>query len=113
MVIHNREDCCFERLNGAIVDLLDKDHNTIAVVQHSAELEGEINTMWVARFPPMFMVWCVGVMTKCPEGTCNFLNLAEAEVISECLEDDTCVHPEHECTQGNVAQCGQTCKKSV
>jgi len=105
VVIHNREDCCFERLNGVIVDLLDKDHNVIARVQHSVELEGEINTMWVARFPPMSMAWYVRVMTKHPEGTCDFLNLAEVEVISECLEGDACMHPEYECIQGNVAQC--------
>lgn len=105
VVIHNREDCCFERLNGAIVDLLDKEHNVIARVQHNPETEGEINTMWVARFPPMSMAWFVRVMVDRPAGTCDFLNLAEVEVISACEEGDACMNPAMECVQGNVAQC--------
>jgi hypothetical protein len=105
VVIHNREDCCFERLNGVIVDLLDKEHNVIARVQHNPETEGEINAMWMAHFPPMSMAWFVRVMVVHEEGTCGFLNLAEVEVISKCLEGDACMNPEYECLQGNIAQC--------
>lgn len=105
VVLHNREDCCFERLNGVIVDLLDKEHNVISRVQHNFEAEGEINTMWVARFPPMSMAWYVRVMVENAAGTCDFLNLAEVEVISACEEGDACMNPASECVQGNVAQC--------
>jgi hypothetical protein len=105
VVIHNREDCCLERLNGVIVDLLDKEHNVIARAQHNPATEGVINTMWAAKFPPMSMAWFVRVMVEHPAGTCDYLNLAEVEVISVCEEGDACMNPELECPQGNVAQC--------
>lgn len=105
VVIHNREDGYFERLNGIIVDLLDKEHNVISRVQHNPESEGEINNMWVAHFLPKSMAWYVRVMTEQPDGECQFLNLAEVEVISECMEGDACMDPSYQCIQGNVAQC--------
>ncbi|CAB9528663.1 F5/8 type C domain [Seminavis robusta] len=105
VVVHNREDCCYERLNGLKVQLLDEANQPLSIIQHSLEQEGLINFMWIATFePPVENVKSVFLSTEHPEGFCEFLNLAEVEVMSACLDGDSC-QTGFGCDKGNVAMC--------
>jgi hypothetical protein len=105
VIIHNREDCCYERLNGVLVQLFDENEKVLGQQQHSLEKDGLINTMWLATFEPAVPnVRKVFLSTTHPDGFCDFLNLAEVEVMSECLDGDACMTG-FGCDTGNVAQC--------
>lgn len=105
VVVHNREDCCFERLNGLLVQLFDENDEVLGEVQHNLEQDGLIHFMWIATFdPPVENVRKVFLSTTHPEGFCEFLNLAEVEVMSTCLDGDTC-QTGFGCDEGNVARC--------
>ena len=105
VVVHNREDCCYERLNGLLVTLYDEQDNVLGEIQHDLAADGLINTMWIATFdPPVSGVRKVFLSTNHPEGFCEFLNLAQVEVMSACLDGDTCMTG-YGCDEGNVAQC--------
>lgn len=105
VVVHNREDCCFERLSGLLVTLYDEQDNILQEIQHDPIMDGLINTMWIASFEQSVPnVRKVFLSTIHPEGFCEFLNLAEVEVMSECLDGDSCMTG-FGCDAGNVAQC--------
>ena len=108
VIIHNREDCCFERLNNLQVALLDDAGNTLASVSHDVATEGVIETSWTAVFAATdaesITATKVRVITTNP-GTCEHLNLAEVEVMSPCPANDPTCLTWATCDNGNIAQC--------
>ena len=103
VIIHNRQDAYFERLNGALVELMDDAGNVVASAQHDPSVDGMIQFSWVTKFDEV-AASRVKVSTRYDEGQCDYLNLADVEVISTCVDGDACLTME-DCVHGNVAQC--------
>ena len=108
VIVHNREDCCFERLNNVEVHLLDDAGNTVASMKHDPVTMGVIETSWKAVFAntnaSAVSASKVKIATSNP-GDCKPLNLAEVQVMSPCAEGDYDCLKWAECENGNVGQC--------
>jgi len=91
--VYNRRDCCFDRLNGALIELLGANGDVIASAQHDPLHMGEIRDVWVAHFDPVngAPTKSVRVSVSHPDGTCGFLEMAEVQVLSVCKETDACM----------------------
>eukprot|EP00797_Seminavis_robusta_P017527 Sro2618_g332760.1 F5/8 type C domain (1304) ;mRNA; r:2-4086 len=104
VVIHNREDCCFERLNEIEVSLLDEAGNTVSTIKHDPATEGVIEGAWTAVFAENGTVTASKVrVTANHPGSGEPLNLAEVQVMSPCT-DSSCL-TWADCDNGNIAQC--------
>lgn len=112
VVILNRLDCCAERLNGVIIEVLDHNGTVIAQAQHDAGRDGVIEDMWAAIFDEFMIGSKVRVSMIHPPGTCDFLNLAEVQVMGICQESDAC-YTGATCEHGNVALCKMAESSSV
>jgi len=103
VILHNRQDAFFERLNGALVELIDEGGNVVGSAQHDPGVDGSIQFSWVTKFDEV-VASRVKVSTFHGNGECDYLNLADVEVISTCIEGDACLEME-QCIYGNVAMC--------
>jgi len=108
VVIKNREDCCYDWLNGLKVELFDSANELRAYFQHSPEISGAIRPMLIVHFD--------NVQTRkvrlsldfttngrnnsntimvdgdnSSEPFCGILNLEEVQVYSDCTEGDACM----------------------
>lgn len=103
VVIMNRRDCCFEQLNGVLVELKDAFGNTIYSAQHDPVTEGEINSVWRAFIPDVEHVRFVKVSTQQPEGECMPLDLVEVQVMAKCELGDACLTGDMDCENKSIA----------
>ena len=90
VVIYNRRDCCFEQLNGVMVELLDSFGTVLTTAQHNVVTEGPIKSIWSTKFQEENVRY-VRVSTHHLNGTCAPLDLAEVHVMSLCEGDDACL----------------------
>lgn len=93
VAVYNRRDCCHERLNGALIELLGPSGAVTAAARHNPEMMGEIKDVWVAHFDPASSppARSVRVSVKHEDGACGYLELAEVQVLSVCQESDACM----------------------
>jgi hypothetical protein len=103
VLIFNRRDCCAERLDGVVIELLDELGDTLAFVQHDPAAEGHIESEWRADFDNQ-SARKVRVSVQREAGTCEFLNLASVQVFSPCTDQDSC-NEGPGCSYGDVALC--------
>ncbi|CAB9496627.1 F5/8 type C domain [Seminavis robusta] len=104
VIVHNRQDCCTDRLSGVVVELLDENDKGIAFVQHNPDTEGPIESSWTAQFEGQEARKVRVSIERLDE--CEFLNLASVQVFSDsCTEKDSCSHIGGGCDYGNVALC--------
>ena len=109
----NRRDCCQERLDGLIVELLDPNDAVVATVHHDPARDGPFGDEWRAIFADNPIARKVRVSLQHPEGDCVFLNLASVQVYSsQCTAKDSC-HEGLGCNYGNVALCMNTEQSST
>lgn len=89
-----------------MVELLDHNGTSIKSMQHDPGQEGVIEDYWIANFDhdDFYMASKVRVSILHPPGTCNFLNIADVQVMGSCQESDAC-YTGATCEHGNVAQC--------
>lgn len=112
VVVKNRQDCCQERLDGVLVELLDEGDRTLASMQHSPGVDGPIGDQWTASFENG-SARKVRVSIQKEGGQCEFLNLASVQVFSaECTARDSC-EEERGCAYGNVALCKPATQSST
>lgn len=103
VVVMNRRDCCWEQLNGLLVELKDAFGNTIYSVQHDPATMGEINNVWSVDIPDVEHVLFVRVSTQQPEGECMHLDLVEVQVMAKCELGDACLTGDVDCENKVIA----------
>jgi hypothetical protein len=112
VVIKNRQDCCQERLEGVMVELLNYDDSLVASLQHDPAVNGPFGEEWTASFGNK-SARKVRVSIVNPRGPCEFLNLASVQVFaSECTFRDSCGEGPG-CDYGDIALCKPTDQSST
>jgi len=112
VILYNREDCCYDRLNNVVVELQDFFGNLIQSVQHQPEIDGVIEDSWIVKFEDSPVARKVRVMVQHESDTCGHLNLRDIQVMRTCSENEDCwSYPG--CESGNVAQCKPTTMSST
>ena len=115
VIVFNRIDCCQERLNGVMVELLDRNGTSLKAIQHDPNQQGIITDKWIAHFDEFdfYMASKVRISVLHPPGSCNFLNMADVQVMGICQEKDACFNGETSCAHGDVARCKKAEQSSV
>lgn len=92
VVVFNRRDCCFERLNYLLIELIDESGNIVETAQHDPVTMGPITDVWVAKFDYVNIapVRTVRLSIQHEPEHVGALELAEVSVMAECQDGDAC-----------------------
>lgn len=108
VIIYNRRDGSFDRLNGIVVELKDNDGRTVQSMQHDPLVDGIIEYAWSAKFTETALASKVRLVIQHedhPDTECNYLNLEDVRVMTKCRDDQPYCQSWSDCSIGNVAQC--------
>jgi len=114
VAVVNRQDCCQERLDHVLIELLDEDGQLVELShteQHDPNMEGTIVNVYTVDYAKPPVASKVRISVSAPPGSCDFLNIAEVQVFGYCQFSDACMTG-HKCHLENVAQCKPTAMSS-
>ena len=80
VILYNRQDCCFDRLNGVVIELKDAHGDTVFSIQHDPLIEGVIEDSWKVDFRDV-VARKVRVMVQHKPEECDFLNIKDILVM--------------------------------